>query len=166
MKLKSMLFICLILFSCKNLKNIEEKPYCPKGYECHTELIENKYILIFEDTTKEIYIKLEDNEGFHVVKYTFKHEGKTEIADDTYLEAIYFQIPQDTKSLTLSDKELAKVKLIAQKSCFCRDAGYELVKIGHLNIEKQKDTYYIDIQFESSRNMEVSNLQTTVKLKG
>ena len=165
MKNISIVLICFLCLSCKSIK-FEETPKCPKNYICNTELLSHKSIKLSDDSIGKIYPKFEDDKNFHVIKYTYQYKGQPQIADDTYLEAIYFQIPQDTKNLKLSNKQLSEAKLIAQKSCFCRDAGYELVKIGHLNIEKQKDTYYIDIQYESSRNMEVNNLQTTVKLKG
>ena len=165
MKITSLLFISLIFFSCKSLEELKEEPQCPKGYECNAEVIANKTLLILEDSIKKIYPKLEDSDDFHVVKYTFKYEGQPEIADDTYVETIYFQIPQDAKNLTLSGKGLAKVKLMAQKSCFCPDAGYELIKNGNLNVEKHKNSFRIKLKYDSERNMRVNSLQTTVEIK-
>ncbi len=164
MMFRVILFTSLIVvLSCKTLKPLEQKPECPKGFECKSEIMNNKSITILDDSIGKLYPKFENSEDYNVFKYTYIYEGRPEIADDSYEEAIYFQIPKDSKSLNIKDKELSEVKMLVQKSCFCRDAGYELVSNGNLKLEKLKNSYNIQLEFVSKRNLKVKNLETNVK---
>lgn len=154
--------IALTLMSCKSLESLENKPDCPKGYECKTEVVTNTSILVLEDSIGKNYIKMMDSEDYNVVKYTYLYKGRPEIADDTYSEAIYFQVPKKENKMELTDKTLSNLNLIVQKLCFCPDAGYELVKEGHLKIEKHKNTYNIKLDFKTEKNMRLNGLQASV----
>lgn len=164
MKIFSLISLSIILFSCKSTNIQEEKPSCPKGYDCYTELIKGKSISLFKDSIGKDYIKLEKNENYNVIKYIYKYKGNPKIADDSYLETIHFEMPASAKELNLEDKELSQAKLIAQKSCFCKDAGYELITQGELSVSKSKKAYEVNIDFESKKNIKVKSVQTRVKI--
>jgi len=162
---KHVLFSVLIfVVSCKSLESIEEKPACPKGYECYTEILKNQSIKLLEDSIGKIYINTIENDAYHIIKYTYKNPGKPEIADDTYIETFYFEFPKDIKNLALKDKQLSKAKVLAQKSCFCPDAGFELINQGQLDIEKHKTTYQLKFEFKSKKTLRVKSIETQVNL--
>lgn len=163
MMIRIILFIGLLsVMSCKTTKPLEQKPECPKGYECKSELMADKSIDILEDTIGKLYPRFEDSDEYNVFKYTYKYEGRPEIADDTHFEAVYIQIPKDTKSFNIKDKELSTMKVLVQKSCFCKEAGYELIQNGNLKIEKLKNSYNVQLEFVSDREMKLNKLQTNV----
>ncbi|RRO25625.1 hypothetical protein [Flavobacteriaceae bacterium 14752] len=162
--MKYLIVVLLSLMSCKSTKTIEAKPECPKGYECDTEILKNQSIKLKEDSIGKTYMNTIPDDDYHIIKYTYKYSGQPDIADDTYVETFYFQISKDTKNLSLGGKELSNAKVLAQKSCFCRDAGYELIKQGHLDIQKQKESYYLKFNYEPDRNMKVKTIETQVKL--
>lgn len=150
--------------SCKGVSNLEEKPDCPEGYECYAEVIADKTINLLEDTIGKTYIKLEDSKNYNVIKYTYLYQGDPQISDDTYRENVYFQISKAGKSLELSDKDLTEVNLIIQKACFCRDSGYELIKDGDLKVNKVKNTYNIELNFHSKKQMKINGFQTSIEI--
>lgn len=158
-------FLCfLMIFSCSSLKYVNESPSCPEAYQCNTVLLKNTSIKILEDSIGKKYINLEQSADCHTVKYTYSYEGKPEIADDSYSEEIYFQIPIDTKSLYLSDSELYDVKLITSKNCFCKDAGFEVVNQGSFEFKRKGKHYYVNLEILSSRDIRVKSLSTKVSL--
>lgn len=158
------LILFLSVFSCKSIDNIEEQPKCPIGYECYAEVLKNKSISILKDSIGKIYIEFNEDNSHNVIKYTYKYPGKPNIADDTYIETFYFQVPKEARNISSVDKELMNAKVLVQKSCFCPDAGYELVQKGQLNIKKQKETYYIKFEYDPNRNMQVNLIETEVKI--
>ena len=163
MKIYSILCLPLIFFSCSTLQSIEETPDCPKGYDCTTEVIQGKSITLHEDTIGKLYIKMVDNEDYNLIKYSYNYEGRPELADDSYNETILFEIPKDKDELSLDGKSLLNNKLVVLKSCFCQDAGYESIENGSLKVEKNKNKYRIDLEFETDRRLKVKSLQTIVE---
>ncbi|NBC59037.1 MAG: hypothetical protein GVY05_12230 [Bacteroidetes bacterium] len=155
--------ISVVLTSCKSVKNIEKQPDCPEGYECYGEVLKDQSISIHKDGIGKTYIKINQDESHNVIKYIYKYSGEPNIADDSYIETFYFQIPQKSNKISLSGKELKNVKALVQKSCFCPDAGYALIEQGHLDIKKQKDHYYIKFKYTPDRNMSVSTIETQVE---
>ncbi|QTY27117.1 hypothetical protein [Flavobacterium sp. CS20] len=163
--LKYLMFIVLFsVLSCKSLNTIQETPECPKGYECNTEILKNQSIKLLEDSIGEIYINTKSDDNYHIIKYTYKYKDQANIADDSYVETFYFQVPKDAKNLSLSNKDLSNAKVFTQKSCFCRDAGYELIQQGQLDIQKQKGGYHLKFEYESKRDMKVKAIETQVEL--
>lgn len=163
MKFYFLMSISLVMMTCKGVSNLEEKPDCPEGYECYAEVLVDKTINLLEDTIGKTYIRLENDKNFNVIKYTYYYEGDPQISDDTYQENIYFQISKTKPNLELTDEELSEVKLIIQKSCFCRDAGYELIKDGNLKINRQNNTYNIQLSLQSKKQMKISGFETSIQ---
>lgn len=163
MKFYYLYLVPFFFMSCKSAETSKAKPVCPDGYDCYTEILADKAIIILEDTIGKTYIKVKDNKAYNVIKYIYRYEGDPQISDDTYEENIYFQIPKNKKSIDLSGKSLSDVKLIIQKSCFCRDSGYELIQDGHLKVQKHQNTYSIKLDFQSKKQMKIDGLQTSLK---
>lgn len=160
----SVLVIVFSLISCKSTNYVEEQPKCPKGYECYGEILQDQSIKILRDNIDKIYIQVNKNESYNLIKYTYKYSGQPNIADDSYSETFYFQVSKGENKISLTDKELLKTKALVQKSCFCPDAGYERIQQGQLEIKKQKNNYYIKFKYQPKRNMNVRTIETTVGL--
>ncbi len=164
MKKKLIVLMTLFLMSCQTLKNFEASPECPEDYDCNVEMISNSFITILEDSIGKKYIKIKENDAYHVIKYSYSYKGRPEIADDGYHEEIYFQIPVDQNEIMLNDKNLSDANLIVAKHCFCPDAGFEVVSDGKLEVTKTKNTYVVDLNFSTEKNMKVNHLKTKVNL--
>ncbi len=162
--MKYLIVVLLSVMSCKSTKTIEAKPECPKAYECDTEILKNQSIKLKEDSIGKTYMNTTPDDDYHIIKYTYKYPGQPDIADDTYVETFYFQVPRDAKNISLSGKELSTAKVLVQKSCFCRDAGYELIQQGQLDIQKQKESYYLKFNYEPNRNMKVKSIEAKIEL--
>lgn len=165
MKNLKILILILSAFSCQGTKNLEEKPICPKGYECYAEILEGKSINASKDTIGQEYLRLKDSKNSMVFKYTYKYENKDpRIADAGYSEIIYFEIPSETKKMDLENFELSKVKLYIQKLCFCPDAGYEKILNGNLKLRNNKSSLTVDLNFETEKEVRLTTIQTEVQL--
>ena len=158
------MFTTLICFSCNSLKNFEESPECPEGYDCEAELIKNTSINILEDTIGKNYVRLEDNAAFHTLKYSYGYKSSPQLADANYQEVIYFQFPVDAKNMQLTEKEVETANFIIAKHCFCPDAGYELIKDGNISVVADENKYYITLDFQSDKKMRSGNIKTIVGL--
>jgi hypothetical protein len=152
------------MFSCNSLKNLEESPDCPEGYECATEIMKNQSISIMDDSIGKQYLKFEDNDRYHTIKYSYSYKGRPEIADDSYSEEIYFQVPVGTTELKIENKGLADLKLTQAKHCFCPDGGYEVIDQGKFELLKDNNTYYISLELQTEKDVKVKSLQTKVSL--
>lgn len=154
----------LVCFSCKSSKNFEESPTCPEGYDCAAEIIKNKSIVILEDTIGKNYVKLEDSDKFHTIKYTYSFKSRPELADANYSEVFYFHFPVDTKNMLLNGKEVQDANFIIAKHCFCPDAGYEVINDGNITIELDDNKYYLSLGFQSDKAMRVNTIKTAIEL--
>lgn len=114
------------------------------------------------DNIGKTYVKIERNDQYHVIKYTYLKKGRPEIADDAYQELIYFQVPVDTNKIQAEANGLSDLKLITGKYCFCQDAGFEEVKQGSIELLREDNTYYIDLEFETEKDVKVKSIQTKV----
>lgn len=165
MKNLSILIFLISSISCQGLKELEEQPICPEGYECNAEIIKNKSINELEDTIGKTYLRLVDSKNTMVFKYTYNYKvTDPRIADAGYVEVIYFEIPMDTKKLDLENSELSSVKLSIQKSCFCPDAGYEQIQKGNLKIGKYKNSLIVDLDFQVEKEVKLSSIQAKVEI--
>mgnify|MGYP000580065439 CR=1 FL=1 len=164
MKLIISLLIVTTFFSCNSLKNLEASPECPEGYECKTEVMKNKSISIVEDSIGEKYLKFEDNNEYHTIKYSYSYKGRPEISDDSYSEEIFFQIPVEREELQVEDNSLKDIKLTVAKHCFCPDAGYEVLSQGKFEMLKDNNQYYISLEFNANKDTKLSSIKTKVSL--
>ena len=91
-----------VIFSSCNQDEV--KPEVCKGGECDFEIIADSEIFILEDSAiTEFDIVNGDN---FVFQYQYQSDDNKRIADDEYLERIYFEIHADSSSFSFSDAEL------------------------------------------------------------
>lgn len=119
-------------------------------------------MVLKEDTIGQLYIRLVNKEGTHVIKHSYIKESQPGLADDGYAEIVYFEIEDGTKSLDIEGKELKDHKLIVEKACFCPDAGSEIITEGHLKMTKSKTGYNVEIDYTSSRVLKLNALAFSV----
>jgi hypothetical protein len=156
--------ISVLLLSCNASKNNldtnkKKMTDCPDDVDCFVEVLDNKTMALFEDTTGALYIKMEDKEGSRVVKHVYRYEGSPMIADDGYEEVVYFELDATTEKLEVKDKSLSNHKLIVQKSCFCTDAGYETIQEGKLVYSKTKTGFDVKISYNSTKKLKLYDLE-------
>jgi hypothetical protein len=159
--------LILLFLSCNSTQNTmdnssEQAPKCPADVECYAELISNKTLVLKEDTIGKLYVNLIDKEGTHVVKYYYVKKSQPEIADSGYAEVVFFEIDDEETSMELKANDLKQAKLIVQKSCFCPEAGYEMITNGHLIVNKSNKTYDISLTFSSSKELKLNALNFSV----
>jgi hypothetical protein len=164
MKTVFIILSLLVCLSCNSLKNFEESPECPEGYNCEAEIIKETSILLLEDTIGKNYVKLEDSDKYHTIKYTYGYQSPPQLADANYSEVVFFQIPVDTDKLQLSGKEVITANFIIAKHCFCPDAGYEIINDGTINVTVKDNRYYVSLDFLSNKEMRLNNIKTIVGL--
>lgn len=159
--MKNLIILIPLIFivSCNSMKNFKESPACPEGFDCYAEVITNKSIKILEDTTGQVYVRLNNNVDFNTIKYVYEYKGRPEISDDAYQEVIYFQVPVNKEKMEVKGNGVSDLKMVVGKSCFCVGAGYELVKQGNLKFEKKDKTYYINLNFESTKDININTIQ-------
>ena len=152
----------LVCLSCNSLKNFEEYPDCPEGYDCNAELIKDTSILILEDTIGKNYVKLEDSDKYHTIKYTYGYQSSPQLADANYSEVIFFQIPADTDNYQLNGKEVKTANFIVAKFCFCPDAGYEIINDGSINVAVEDNKYFVSLDFLVNKRMKLNRIKTII----
>lgn len=138
----------MILFSCKSSKNSEDKinqdlktmsSVCSEVGNCSFIVHRNSSLNILEDTIGQIYPVIEKGENI-VMKFTYEVKGPEGTMDGDYSETVHFEITETMNKLNLKDLELAQVKLLFGKHCFCRgEAGYYKVREGDISIENKND---------------------------
>ncbi len=167
--LKSLLTTTIIMLSScmatqDNIAEINNKKMkCPTGVECFVEVLDNKTIALKEDTIGQLYVQMNEKEGNKVVKHIYRFTGRPEIADDGYEEIVYFEIKNSVKNLKASNENLAEHNLIIQKSCFCKDAGYELITSGKLDLTHTKYGHDVSIAYKSQKALKLYSLEFFVE---
>ncbi|PZD79225.1 hypothetical protein DNG35_01680 [Mesonia sp. K7] len=128
----------------ENLKPLSE---CWKNAVCTFEVMENTTMTIDRDDANILYPKFEKKEGVKVIKYrAAENEDKMHV-DGHYIEEILFEVGNEVTELNLTDADLASVKMLFGRHCFCKGAaGYFEVRKGSLVMKDGKLT--IDIQNE------------------
>lgn len=131
---------------------------CPNDGSCTFEIISNSSMQITSDETGALYPKFLKSESM-VLKYEYKRNEQSNIADDGYSELIYLEIKKDDLELELKNFELKQVKLLFARLCFCRgETGYFEVTDGHLSIFKKNDIdYQIDLTFKTDKVPQLIN---------
>lgn len=160
----TVLFLSSCMATQDNISEINNKKMnCPTGVECFVEVLDNTTMDLKEDTIGQLYVRMNDKEGNTVVKHIYRFTGRPEIADDGYEEVVYFEIKNSVKNLNVSDDDLARHNLIVQKSCFCRDAGYELITSGKLDLKQTKYGYDVSIAYKSEKTLKLYELDFFVE---
>ena len=124
----------LILSSCNQ---DEVKPEVCKDGKCDFEIMTDSEIFILEDSAiTEFDIVNGDNLVF---QYQYQSNDNKRIADDEYLERIFFEIHADSSSFSFSDAELIDLNAVFQRSCFCPGPFWVRIESGLITGTKQDD---------------------------
>ena len=97
-----------------------------------------------------------------VFEYRFNAEDDAQIADDEYGETIRFEIDEDLNEFSYSNTELATMKLVFSRDCFCyfpMDVSKNVDPTGSISGQKISDKQWnikIDVTFygEDTRTIE------------
>ena len=157
------LVITIALISCsanqsKSQPNAQRSIKCPENVNCYVEVKKDTSLLIKKDGTGQVYIQFAEKKGVNTISHIYDYAGKPELADDGYTEKVYFELEAGTKNLNLVDEELDSSKLIIEKGCFCRDAGYELITNGKLSLSETKTGYHVEVSYTTDKNMKLNSL--------
>jgi hypothetical protein len=144
----------VILFSCKSSKNSDDKinedlktisSVCSEEGDCSFVVHRNSSLNILEDTIGQIYPVIEEGKNV-VIEFTYEVKGPEGTMDGDYSETVHFEIPETLDKLNLKNQELAQIKLLFGKHCFCRgEAGYYIVSEGSISIENKNDVLHLDL---------------------
>ncbi|MEL7535174.1 MAG: hypothetical protein AAFN10_27975 [Bacteroidota bacterium] len=111
--------LCLTLISCSTDLPGELKEYSCRSGDCTFSFQENQQIEIIEDSTiQSTFINIIGGDKI-VFKYQYIADDEPNIADDEYLENIYFEIDPDAETFSFTDEQLADANLVIQPVCFC-----------------------------------------------
>src|SRR5690554_3387861 len=139
MKIHYLLFLLITIVSCKTKTESISSKYnnlmkteCPEKGECSIQLLKNKQLLLqTEEATGNLYPEIiAGNNSIIIFNYT--KVSPENVADGNYSETIQFEIPSDFTELKKVNNELADMKLLFGKHCFCEDAGYYAISEGEL----------------------------------
>lgn len=131
---------------------------CPSDGKCTIEVIKNKSLEVKLDEFGSTYYNLIDNMNTSVVLYRYNKNVEEGLQDASYKEEIIFEINNNEKQLSFSDKDLQKTKMIFGRICFCRgQTGYYTVTSGKLFLENQKENIKLDLSFKISEVPQIIN---------
>ncbi len=72
-----------------------------------------------------------------VLKYTYTRNKIPNTEDSSYVEEIYIELDSKNIETNLKDAQLANVKVVFARLCFCKgQTGYYKVTNGELSIKK------------------------------
>ena len=125
------------------------KTNCPEDGTCTFEVLKQSSLSIEKDGIGATYPKIEKGNKV-ILKFEYKRNEIKDIQDGSYRELIYVEIDSDINTLTLTNKELHKAKVLFARLCFCRgQTGYYPVKEGELKVSKNTDsTYTLSLDFK------------------
>ncbi|GAA4763642.1 MULTISPECIES: hypothetical protein [Flavobacterium] len=130
-------------------KNIVQE--CPNGGECSIKYLANKSIKIDKDNTNKIYYNLVDNLEKSVVRFEFKKNNPSGMAEANYIEEIVLEVQNSAQETNLSDEFLEKAKVLFGKYCYCKgQAGVYLIQTGSLKIKQDREEISIELNFDMS----------------
>lgn len=144
-------------------KNILQE--CPNEGVCSIKYLVNKSIKIDRDNTNKIYYSLIDNFEKSVLRFEFKKNNPSDMAEANYIEEIVLEVQNSVQEINLSDEFLEKTKLLFGKYCYCKgQAGIYLIQTGSLNIKQDKEKISIELNFDMSPiTHQVSKIKYLVK---
>lgn len=154
------MFSLVLCMFCKTVKvashsentldKIHLDSVCPEDGNCTVKLLRNKSMVLKRDGTGYLYYALVETTASSVIHYEYSRKTDPELQDAGYREEILFEIPNDFESLSLVDIDLAQVKMLFGRHCFCRgQAGYFQIQEGKLNLVKQDDIVTFQLDFTS-----------------
>lgn len=171
MKRVSLLAVLALCFSCNTPKTAmiktsepiksEIESVCPEDGNCTVTLLRNKSMVLQRDGTGYLHYVLEETPGYSVIHFEYIRKTDPNLQDAGYREEILFEIPNDTERISLFDKDLAQVKMLFGRHCFCRgQAGYFQVLEGKLDLVHHEEKVVFTVDFKCS---EVPQIISSVK---
>lgn len=131
---------------------------CPSDGKCTIEVIKNKSLEVKSDEFGSNYYTLTDNMNTSVVLYRYNRNVEEGLQDANYKEEIIFEINNNEKQLSFSDRDLQKTKMIFGRICFCRgQTGYYKVQSGKLFLENQKEEIKLELNFKITEVPQIIN---------
>lgn len=122
---------------------------CPDGGMCNVEQIRDSQISLQEDSTGQMYPKIDKSNTYHLYKLTFTKEVKEGVMDAEYQEVIYFQIEKSKTFRKLNDKALDRAKVIYGRQCYCPgETGFEAILSGSLLFETFRQVTEIHLEIK------------------
>lgn len=122
---------------------------CPDDGNCRVTLHRNRSMELKRDGTGYLYYVLVEKPGFSVIHFEYIRKTDPELQDAGYREEILFEIPANPEKISLLDADLAQVKMLFGRHCFCRgQAGYFLVQEGELALVSHKNEVRFDLDFK------------------
>lgn len=171
-----LLFPLLMLGACKTQQMTDKtssekktsilKPgACPESGSCDVKIHKNSMMTIMTDDTGATYPEIHTGKNT-VVEFSFMRKGPEGTADGNYSETLHFEIPSNTKTLSLQDNGLAEVKMLWGKHCYCKgEAGYYVVNNGKLKVNRTDNELTFDAKFKiDGREQVISHIIRTAKL--
>jgi hypothetical protein len=141
-------------------KTTIESP-CPENGVCTIQIQKGKSMVVKTDAFGSIYYTLEEDATKSVIVYEYKRNVEKGLQDGQHREEIVFEINNSDTKLSLNDGFLQSTKMLFGRHCFCKgQAGYYKVTEGNLNLENNKGTITVDLDFKVTK---VPQLYTTVK---
>jgi hypothetical protein len=149
---KILILTSLILVSCSEDNN---------EYDSY-DFVENSTLNI--EMYDESYMKYGNiEEGTNLVfEYEYSAEEKESISDDEYSEFIRFEINPELTEFNYKNEELAGIKAVLSKSCFCDfqyDPEKDVAPTGTISGEKISDTTWeilIDVVFYGDEHKNIT----------
>lgn len=134
---------------------------CPENGVCTIQIQKNKSMAVKTDEFGSVYYTSEDDATKSIIVYEYKRNVEKGLQDGQHREEIVFEINNSDTKLTLSDKNLQSTKMLFGRHCFCKgQAGYYKVTEGTLNLENNKGTITVNLDFKITK---VPQLYTSVK---
>jgi hypothetical protein len=96
--------------------------------------------------------QLKDNPSTDVVQFSYEEDLNKAAVDGGLREEVLFEIQQGDFSLTLSNTELQKTKMLFGRYCNCRGQnGIVLLTNGTLNLTRKKEELLLALEFHSKK---------------
>lgn len=132
--------------------------FCLNNGKCTTEIFRNKSLDLKTDEFGSIYYNQIDNPETSVILYKYDRNVPKGLQDGNYSEQIVFEINNSDTSLTLSNLELQKTKMLFGRFCFCRgQTGNYKVEQGNLKLKRLNNEIQFDLDFKITQVPQLIN---------
>ena len=138
---------------------------CPQDGDCTLKIFKNKRMVVRQDQTGRLFYTKEDNLGKSVIVYEYKRRTDPELQDGQYREEVIFEITNDTKKISLADKELGQVNMLFGRLCYCKgQTGYYYVRNGNMNLLHENGVIILSLNFKIEEVPQIiSQVQGSIK---
>jgi hypothetical protein len=139
-------------------KKNSTKTFCLDNGKCTIEIFRNKSLDVKTDDFGSIYYNKIDNPETSVILYKYVKNVPKGLQDGNYSEQIVFEINNSDKTLTLSNQDMQKTKMLFGRFCFCRgQTGNYKVEEGNLNLKQKNNEVQFDLDFKITKVPQLIN---------